>query len=39
MSKKSIIARNTKRQRMITHYADLRKQLKAEGKWEVILRR
>lgn len=36
MSKKSIIARNTKRQHMITHYADLRKQLKAEGKWEEL---
>jgi len=34
MSKKSIIARNDKRQRMINQYADRRKQLKAEGRWE-----
>jgi small subunit ribosomal protein S14 len=36
MSKKSIIARNTKRQHMIEKYADRRKQLKAEGKWEEL---
>lgn len=34
MSKKSIIARNDKRQRMIDQYAERRKQLKAEGRWE-----
>lgn len=34
MSKKSIIARYDKRERMIHLYADRRKQLKAEGRWE-----
>jgi small subunit ribosomal protein S14 len=34
MSKKSIIARNDKRERMIDLYAERRKQLKAEGRWE-----
>lgn len=36
MSKKSVIARNDKRQRMIEKYADRRKQLKAEGNWEEL---
>ncbi|MBK9454134.1 MAG: 30S ribosomal protein S14 [Bacteroidetes bacterium] len=36
MSKKSIIARNDKRQRMIDQYAERRKQLKVEGKWEEL---
>lgn len=36
MSKKSVIARNDKRQRMIVKYADRRKQLKAEGNWEEL---
>lgn len=36
MSKKSVIARNNKRQQMIAKYAERRKQLKAEGKWEEL---
>jgi len=36
MSKKSVIARNDKRQQMIEKYAERRKQLKAEGKWEEL---
>ena len=36
MSKKSVIARNTKRQQMIAKYAERRKQLKAEGKWDEL---
>jgi small subunit ribosomal protein S14 len=36
MAKKSIIAREAKRRRMVAKYADLRKQLKEEGKWEEL---
>ena len=36
MSKKSVIARNLKRQQMIEKYAERRKQLKAEGKWDEL---
>lgn len=36
MAKKSIIAREKKRQRMVAKYAALRKQLKEEGKWEEL---
>ncbi len=36
MSKKSVIARNDKRQQMIEKYAERRKQLKAEGKWDEL---
>ncbi|HNV98641.1 MAG TPA: 30S ribosomal protein S14 [Chitinophagales bacterium] len=36
MSKKSVIARNNKRQQMIAKYAERRKQLKAEGKWDEL---
>ena len=36
MAKKSIIAREAKRQRMVAKYADLRKRLKEEGKWEEL---
>lgn len=36
MAKKSIIAREAKRQRMVAKYADLRKQLKAEGRWDEL---
>ena len=34
MSKISVVARNIKREHMIEKYADRRKQLKAEGRWE-----
>ncbi len=33
MARKAIIAREAKRQRMVAKYADLRAQLKKEGKW------
>jgi len=36
MAKKSIIAREAKRKRMVAKYADLRKRLKEEGKWEEL---
>lgn len=36
MAKKSIIAREKKRQKMVAKYADLRKKLKEEGKWEEL---
>lgn len=36
MAKKSIIAREKKRERLVAKYADLRAQLKAEGKWEEL---
>ncbi len=36
MAKKSIIAREAKRQRMVNKYAKLRAQLKKEGKWEEL---
>ncbi len=36
MAKKSIIAREAKRQRMVKKYAKLRAQLKKEGKWEEL---
>lgn len=36
MAKKSIIAREKKRQRLVAKYADLRAQLKAEGRWEEL---
>ena len=36
MAKKSIIAREHKRERMVAKYADLRKKLKAEGNWEEL---
>jgi small subunit ribosomal protein S14 len=36
MAKKSIIAREAKRRRMVAKYADLRKQLKEEGKWDEL---
>jgi small subunit ribosomal protein S14 len=34
MAKKSIIARNNKRTRMVALYAERREQLKKEGRWE-----
>ncbi len=36
MAKKSIIAREKKRQKMVAKYAALRKKLKEEGKWEEL---
>ena len=36
MAKKSIIAREKKRQKMVAKYADLRKRLKEEGRWEEL---
>lgn len=36
MAKKSIIAREKKRQKMVAKYADLRKKLKEEGNWEEL---
>jgi len=36
MAKKSVIARERKRERMVAKYADLRAKLKAEGKWEEL---
>lgn len=36
MAKKSIIARERKREKMVAKYADLRKRLKEEGKWEEL---
>ncbi|HMX03946.1 MAG TPA: 30S ribosomal protein S14 [Chitinophagales bacterium] len=36
MSKKSVIARNNKREQMIIKFAERRKQLKAEGNWEAL---
>lgn len=36
MSKKSIIARQHKRERMVAKFADLRAKLKKEGDWEAL---
>ena len=36
MARKSLIARERKRERMVAKYADLRKQLKEEGRWEEL---
>ena len=36
MAKKSLIAREKKRERLVAKYADLRAKLKAEGKWEEL---
>lgn len=36
MAKKSIIAREAKRQRMVAKYAKLRKELKEAGDWEAL---
>ena len=36
MAKKSIIAREKKRRRMVAKYAELRKKLKEEGRWEEL---
>jgi len=36
MAKKSVIAREKKKQRLVAKYADLRKKLKEEGKWDEL---
>jgi len=36
MARKSVIAREVKRARMTAKYADLRKQLKEEGRWDEL---
>ncbi|WP_235296805.1 30S ribosomal protein S14 [Portibacter marinus] len=36
MARKSLIAREAKRQRLVDKYAALRKQLKEEGRWDEL---
>lgn len=36
MARKSLIARQAKRERMVAKYAELREKLKAEGDWEAL---
>ena len=36
MARKSVIAREAKRERLAAKYADLRKQLKEEGRWDEL---
>ena len=36
MARKSLIAREVKRERLVAKYATLRKQLKEEGKWDEL---
>lgn len=36
MARKSLIARENKRQKLVNKYAALRKQLKEEGRWEEL---
>jgi len=36
MARKSLIARENKRQKMVKKYAALRKQLKEEGRWDEL---
>lgn len=36
MARKSVIAREVKRQKLVNKYADLRKQLKEEGRWDEL---
>jgi small subunit ribosomal protein S14 len=36
MAKKSVIARETKRKRLVAKYADLRKKLKEEGDYDAL---
>jgi len=36
MARKSLIAREVKRQRLVDKYADLRAQLKKEGRWDEL---
>jgi len=36
MARKALIARERKREKMVAKYAELREQLKKEGKWEEL---
>lgn len=36
MARKALIAKEIKREKLVAKYADLRKQLKAEGKWDEL---
>lgn len=36
MARKSLIARDEKRERLVAKYADLRKQLKEAGRWDEL---
>jgi small subunit ribosomal protein S14 len=36
MARKSLIAREAKRERLVAKFADLRKQLKDEGRWDEL---
>jgi len=36
MARKSLIAREVKRRKLVEKYAELRKQLKAEGRWDEL---
>jgi small subunit ribosomal protein S14 len=36
MARKSLIAREDKRVKLVAHYADIRKQLKKDGKWDEL---
>lgn len=36
MARKSVIAREAKRQKLVAKYADLRKKLKEEGRWDEL---
>jgi len=36
MARKSVIAREKKREKMVAKYAELRKKLKEEGRWEEL---
>jgi small subunit ribosomal protein S14 len=36
MARKSLIARDKKREKMVAKYANLRKKLKEEGRWEEL---
>lgn len=36
MARKSVVAREIKRERLVKKYAELRKQLKEEGRWDEL---
>lgn len=36
MARKSVVARGLKRERLVKKYAELRKQLKEEGRWDEL---
>ena len=36
MARKAVVAREKKRAKLVAKYADLRKQLKAEGRWDEL---